>query len=76
MATTVHLQRPRGSEIMTKKSWLSTHPHIKNFAYVIIVLFTIITLVFTFGRGTVKNWIDDIAQSQGYKLTPMIDDTE
>ena len=61
---------------MTKQSWLSTHPHVKNFAYVIIVLFTVITLVFTFGRDTVKSWITNFAQSQGYKLTPMIDDTE
>lgn len=61
---------------MTKKSWLSTHPHIKNFAYVVIVLFTIITLVFTFGRDTVKSWINNIAQSQIYKLTPMTNNTE
>ncbi len=61
---------------MTKQSWLSTHPHIKNFAYVVIILLTIITLVSTFGRDTVKNWIGDIAQSQGYKLTPAIDNTE
>ncbi len=61
---------------MTKQSWLSTHPHIKNFAYVMIVLFTIITLVTTFGRDTVRDWITNLAQSQGYKLTPMIDDTK
>ncbi len=55
---------------MTKKSWLSSHPHIKNFAYAAVTLAVIITLVFTFGRDTVKNWVESAARSQGYELVP------
>ncbi len=57
-------------------SWLSNHPHIKNFAYVAVVLATVIVLVFTFGRGTVKIWIEGVASSQGYELVPITEPEE
>ncbi len=55
---------------MTKQSWLSTHPHIKNFTYAAVTLAVIITLVFTFGRDTVRDWVESAARSQGYELVP------
>ena len=61
---------------MTKRSWLSTHPHIKNFAYAAVALTVTITLVFTFGRDTVKNWIESVAHSQGYELIPIVEPEE
>jgi len=57
---------------MTRKSWLSTHPHIKNFAYAAVALAITITLVFTFGRDTIKGWVESAARSQGYELIPVV----
>ena len=63
---------------MAHKSWLANHPHMKNFAYVAVALIVVITLVFTFGRGTVKSWVEGISASYGYELVPaseLINDT-
>ncbi len=59
-----------------KKSWLQTHPHIMRFAYAGVILLVVLTLVFTFGRETVRGWVEGIARSQGYEITAIVEPEE
>ena len=58
------------------KSWLQTHPHIMRFTYAGVALVLIISLVFTFGRDTVRGWIEGLARSQGYEITAIVEEPE
>ena len=59
-----------------KESWLTTHKHIRNFAYAGVCLAVVLTLVFTFGRETVKGWIEGAARSAGYEITAIVESPE
>jgi len=54
---------------MSEPSWLQSHPHIMRFAYVAVVLASIAFAVATFGRETVKVWVEGGARSLGYEIT-------
>jgi len=56
-----------------KKSWFTWHPHVTRFAYVAVTLIVVLTLVFTFGRDTVKVWIEGTARSFGYEITAVVE---
>ena len=59
-----------------KSSWLSTHKHIRNFAYVGVVLVTIVILTSIFGRDMVGGWLENLAASKGYNLTPIVEEVK
>jgi hypothetical protein len=56
-------------------SYLSSHPHLKNFAYVAVALVVAGSLVGMFGQSTVKTWVEGAARALGYEITA-IPDTE
>jgi len=59
-----------------KKSWLETHKHIRRGAYALGILLIIVSLVFTFGRETVKGWVEGVARSMGYEITAIAESEE
>ena len=61
-----------------RKSYLSSHPHLKNFAYVAVALMVAGSLVGMFGQSTVKTWVEGAARALGYEITaiPNIDEPE
>lgn len=62
--------------MVEKKSWLQTHPHIMRFAYALVALALVISLVLTFGRDTVRGWVEGLARSQGYEITVIPEEVE
>ena len=58
------------------KSWWVKHPHVTRWAYAVVAVALVITLVFTFGRDTVKGWVEGVARSAGYELTVIPEEPE
>ncbi len=59
-----------------RESWLTTHKHVRNFAYAGVALAVVLVLVFTFGQETVKGWIEGAARSAGYEITAIVEPEE
>jgi len=62
--------------MVENKSWLQSHPHIMRFTYAGVALVLVISLVFTFGRDTVKEWVEGAARSMGYEITAIAEPEE
>ena len=52
-----------------RKSWLTTHTHVRRIVYGACILAAIAACVYMFGPDRVAGWIEGAAHSAGFNIT-------